>query len=191
MNTLSFICEAAALSFLTLHSFDFNKLIYEGAPYANQDRLNRFVSKQTWVNDKKDYDMTKDVIGRMKRVQDMISQVKNFPAEMIFDIKRVSVLGVKVLEAALEDTFHELKFEFSYDTELLGDRTKLIALVSLKNENEDLKRIKNMDLSRHFFNLDNISDPAGIASFITLMSKRNLPLVTHNGFGDLLHVAEP
>lgn len=189
ITPLSFICEASALSFLTLHSFDFNKLIYEAAPYANQDKLTKFSAKQNWINDSKDYDLKKDVIDKLKRVQEVISHVKSFPTELVFDIRHISVLGVKVLEAALEDTFHELKFEFSYDSELLGDRKQLIAKVSLKDEQQDLKRIKKINLSRHFLNIDNVTDPAGVASFISLMSQRNLPLVTHNGFGDLLHVA--
>ena len=187
MTPLSFTCEAGALSFLTLHSFDFNKLIYEAAPYANKDRLNRFTLNQTWLHEKKNYEMKRDVVERVNRFREVVASV-SFPAEVIFDISRLSVIGVKALEYALETSFPELTLEFSYDSELLGDRKKLTIKATVKKE--PLPQIfAQTDLSQSFFNIDNFTDPAGVASFISIMSQRNLPLITHNGFGDLLHVA--
>ena len=184
-----FSSQASTFEFLMNNNFDFNKLFYEGLQYISNEDKERIQSSQERRNVKDKF--RSDNIERSTEYQAFVNlywekieiklneviKGKENNIEVQINIKFVKVKIYKYFEMKLETGFPSLQFSFNYDSEFLPERTILNIHISKDNRgylNEDTTEENDTQF--------------GFMEIINLLIELKKPMITHNGFIDILHL---
>lgn len=185
-----------SLDYLSFNNFDFNKLFYEGVNYIslqkerelNQgNKLKKFRQKvyETEIMDNAE---GKAMLGlyqdRLDKLVQEAEQDRSVTVELVVDIKFVRRMVYRALEVYLKEKYPNLYMTFSFDSDFVPKREKMIIKIhseeestQLKDEEEKAKLISATDI-----------ELGGFRKVIQLISESQKPLAIHNGFADLLFV---
>lgn len=179
------------------HNFDFNKLFYEGLYFINKEdqksiertlqtkRIKDQFRTQALQTDKeylafksRYYESVCEEIDRF--IEDSQSDSKDL--EITLFIKFIKVRVYKYFESVIQDKYPELTFEFQYDSEFMPERSQcMIKIHSQTNVEEPVESEKDESLKEE-------EGDYGFMDVIQELIDSEKPLITHNGFLDLLHL---
>jgi hypothetical protein len=173
------------------HGFDFNKLFYEGLFFLSQEdrkslegssKIEKIKQKFRIDNlqNEKEYKAFHSLHWErvLNELESNIQTESEEPTEIT--IKFVKIKIYKYFESQLEDHFSSkgVKLVFSYDTEFLPERAKM----SIKFEKVDEEENGIIGAEK-----EDLEDGFGFMDIIDLIIEMKKPLITHNGFLDILH----
>jgi len=173
------------------HSFDFNKLIYDGIYYLNRHDM-------ATLEENKEIQQTKKFLNEMSKVitpemqafnktyLPKVQEFMNNPEQktLEIDIKFIKIKVYKYLEIQVLKQYYNVPLHIKYDEESIMKRSKMIIQKVTKEELEELRAANPVNKKEHLED----TDPAGFRKIIDYMAELQIPLLVHNGFLDILHV---
>lgn len=192
----NFVSSQSAMHFLASNDLDFNKLFYEGVNYLSLESEKRLTTmnltkkaRQEIMNSRQS-----DLAEFKMLLQTYEAEIENFvkkasdqpevtwETHVSIDYVRPSVY--KTFEEHLKNKYTGLFFTFTYDSDHLPKRKKLI----IKAHNaEEAQQIKLEEKSKALSNAEEV-ELGGLRKIIQLLSDLEKPLVLHNGFMDALYL---
>ncbi len=184
LNPLSlksaFLSDSGSLSFLTKHEFDFNNLYYEGiGRNAFRKEKENILGVKFWSS------KTLPLVGALEKLETNPNQ--EITAEI--DVAKLGTLESKRLHQLILLNFPQIDIQINYNAEILSRRTVLkIALKNKENMSERVNISAQIEqLIQDLCNKEREAE-ADLKPIIDKIIEKKTPLITHNGFIDLMHV---
>jgi len=156
-----YVADPGALTFLTKHNFDFNMLMYSA------------------LGGPKDSERANCPIGRNKAavaLSTIVKAVHQGKTEVEIDIAKMGLFWIAWLEQCLDQVFP-------------GRVAKLV--MPEDNEPKSTTAIVKFSMSSTKTNpIPTYNPPPPISTLLQSLCKKRRPLVTHNGFLDMMHVSK-
>lgn len=182
LNPLSlksgFMSDSGSLSFLTKHEFDFNAMYYEGIGNGAYRQ-----SKEVTLGIKYWTGKTLPLVGAIERLEKKPTK----HVEAVIDVAHLGALECRRLEHIIRLCFPQINFEMGYDDEVLTRRTSLKIKANLKKR-EKLDVVKQCEQLVQELSSKEREDQADFKPIVDYIIEKKIPLITHNGFIDLMHV---
>jgi len=196
----NFRCQTRSLEFLAQNGFDFNRLFTDAVPYFNMEDEKDFRQRQSnhkQIKTSKKEDRAKStqrvkvvrpydkefVIG-LKRKLNMFRERLKIDQELIMDVECRNRFQRMLVYDIIDHEYPDIKYKkerniavkerpFIRCSKLLMDREKARELDEQANDLE-------ID--------DKLSEQKGLNHFVDTLTESDIPIITHNGLLDLLHI---
>ncbi|CAJ0563975.1 unnamed protein product, partial [Mesorhabditis spiculigera] len=182
--------SAGSFTFLDSHGMDFNKLIYEGLSFMNLEEqekaIQALISKEPVVDSEIFSDDFKSLYMRVEyEIQKELARRRRKKAgsegakQSIFDAIIV-LLGGQI--SSLQEIFFLYKLYSTIHGVHLEITSGMLICTPSNQKKSELQNIKANLLQRARREL------AGASDIVMSLIEKKMPIVTHNGFFDLLHL---
>lgn len=196
----TYTSQISTMHFLSSYNFDFNKLYQEGIYYISKaDELkignsNKVLKQKQNLREEINKNHS-DTIAFMKNAQPILesylhendkkkSQANSEQTPLEINIQYMKPRVYKYFESYIKEHFQSRHLDFSYDTDFIPKRSKLIIQELSKAEydeklQEERKKVKVADIDQ---------DSACFRTVIDTIIDTKAPILTHNGLLDIQHL---
>eukprot|EP01017_Pseudomicrothorax_dubius_P034462 TRINITY_DN4727_c0_g1_i7.p2 TRINITY_DN4727_c0_g1~~TRINITY_DN4727_c0_g1_i7.p2 ORF type:complete len:546 (+),score=133.81 TRINITY_DN4727_c0_g1_i7:1048-2685(+) len=185
-----FLFQPSALQFLAEHNFDFNRLIYEGVHYLSHAEERQLAETQRLAAVKKrlrevDTTITAEMqtfyLMHAARIKDFFSEAPTDNTRTLeVNVKFIKYKVYKYLEEKLGNVVTDGRLEVKYDSDSLVNRTKM----TLRRMSVEEAAAAAVTPSAPRVEVE----PSGARIIFDEIIAKRVPLLTHNGFLDALHI---